>query len=140
MGGLLPVAIFIIVIMSILGVTMHRLLADAGRSNVTDVYGARADAAARSGAEIMLTQIFPLNAVPNATGVCVNRGDALNPQTITFQSQGLVGCQTTIACDVLELEDPYQGLNFRIRAEGRCEVGGSTYSKQLILEASHGAF
>ena len=135
-GGLLPVAIFVIVVMSILGIAMVRLLADASRSTVADVYGARADLAARSGAEIMLMEIFPLNAPPN-NGACVERGTTLVEQTVTFATEGLNSCSTTIACDYLELNAPYGGTNYRVFSQGNCEVGNNSYSKQLILEASH---
>lgn len=59
-GGALVVAIFIIVVMSILGIAMVRILGDLSRATVSEVYGARAYAAARSGAEIFLTDLFSI--------------------------------------------------------------------------------
>ena len=138
-GGVLPIAIFIIVVMSLLGITMQRLLFDASRSTVADVYGARADLAARSGAEIILTEIFPLGESVN-DNVCVNRGEDLVPVSFSFSAPGLIGCSAAVACDQLELQAPYQGINFRIRSAGTCLIGGNQYSKELVLEASHEVF
>ena len=136
-GAALPLAIFIIVVMSILGVTMTRILADASRSTVADVLGARAEAAARTGTEILLTQIFPLGSSMN-TSVCEDRlsGDPPTEQVFNFATDGLLGCEAQVFCDQLEIPDPYPGYNFRIRSIGTCQGGNQTYSRQLMLEAT----
>lgn len=139
-GATLAIVIFIIVVMSILGLAMVRLLANAGLSTVSDVMGARAQAAARSGAEVVLTQLFPLNEGTNAEQ-CVERTDNL-PTNIQFRTeyniQGLQSCRVEATCDRLELSEPYRGYHFRIVSTGFCTAGNQTYSKQLVLEASEG--
>ncbi|RUO23469.1 hypothetical protein CWE08_02150 [Aliidiomarina iranensis] len=143
-GGALAVAIFIIVVMSILGVAMVRILGDLGRATVSDVYGTRAFAAARSGAELFLTDLFPLDA-PVDTSVCSVRDTSIpldNPFTPTlsqtFAIPGLNSCRAEVACDYLDLgaiDSAYTGTHFRIITRGICDAGDMEYSKQVILEA-----
>ena len=136
-GAALPVAIFVIVVMSILGVTMTRILADASRSTVADTLGTRAEMAARSGTEILLTQIFPLGSSMNIS-ICEDRlsGSPATEQTYIFTENGLTNCQVTVSCNQLDIPEPYPGYNFRINAVGTCQAGNQTYSRQLILEAT----
>lgn len=139
-GATLAIVVFIIVVMSILGLAMVRLLANAGQSTVSEVMGARAQAAARSGAEVVLTQLFPLNEGTNIEP-CVERTDSL-PTNIQFSTEysieGLQGCRVEATCDRLELPEPYGGYHFRIVSTGFCIAGNQTYSKQIVLEASEG--
>lgn len=138
-GGALAVAIFIIVVMSIIGIAMVRILSDLGRATVSDVYGARAYAAARSGAEVFLTDLFPLDS-PSDFSVCPIR-DANPPAEQFAQSftiAGLSGCETSVACDRLELNAPYSGTHIRIVTQGICDTGAGEFSRQVILEAFDG--
>lgn len=140
-GGALAVAIFIIVVMSIIGVAMVRILSDLGRATVSDVYGARAYAAARSGAEVFLTDLFPLNSSTNLNACPAERVSGTPPPeqfTESFQALGLNGCEARVACDRLELSAPFSGTHFRIITQGICDTGDTTYSKQIILEAFDG--
>lgn len=136
-GATLAIVVFIIVVMSILGMAMVRLLSNVGQSTVSDVVGARAHAAARSGAEVLLTELFPLNENPQLS-VCSERTSSLPSETqlIRFNSDGLQGCSAQVWCDQLALTEPYEFTHFRIFSTGICEAGNQTYSKQLILEAS----
>lgn len=139
-GATLAIVVFIIVVMSILGLAMIRLLINTGQSTVSEVMGARAQAAARSGAEVVLTQLFPLDEGTN-TGLCAARTDNL-PTAILFDEEynieGLQSCQAKVSCDHLELPEPYGGYHFRIVSTGFCIAGNQTYSKQIVLEASEG--
>lgn len=140
-GGALPIAIFIIVFMSLLGGAMVRVLSDLNRATISDVYGARSYAAARSGAEIFLTRLFPHDEAVDIEQ-CEVRSDS-EPQTtlqLSFSTQGLTGCSATVSCDRFVLPDPFDGVHFRIISAGSCIVGNQSYSKQIILEASDGVF
>ncbi|WP_113907030.1 type II secretory pathway protein [Aliidiomarina celeris] len=141
-GSALVIAVFIIVVMSIIGIAMVRILNDSSRATVSDVYGARAYAAARSGAEAFLTELFPLNGSTNSA-LCEPRAAALPINTVftgTYNQPGLVNCSATVYCDRLELSSPFSGTHFRIITEGTCSAGTMNYSKQIILEASDGIF
>ena len=139
-GGALPIAIFIIVVMSLLGITMIRILADVSGSRVAEVFGTRAEAAANSGLEIALTEIFPLNNDVNLT-YCAERGTIpIITHDYNFDVAGLLNCSATIACNYLEIPEPYSGYNFRIESIGSCEAGNQTYSRRVLLEATDEIF
>lgn len=131
-GGALVVAIFIIVVMSILGIAMVRILGDLSRATVSEVYGARAYAAARSGAEIFLTDLFPFDQ-PVAASECTS-------VSYSFTADGLNQCSADIDCVAYTIPAPFSGQHFRIVAEGVCSVGATNYSKRIILEATDGVF
>lgn len=140
-GGALAVAIFIIVVMSLLGVAMVQILNELSRSTVSDVYGTRAYAAARSGAEIFLTELFPLDAPVNST-LCEIRSGLPNVEVLNnpYTIDGLNQCRSVVLCDRKELPSPFIGTHFRIVAQGICETGDMVYSKEVILEAADGVF
>lgn len=139
-GAALAVAVFIIVVMSLIGMAMVRILGDSSQAIVSEVYGTRAQAAARTGAELFLTELFPHDA-PAASGLCPLRS-AAEPSEVraeqTFTIPGLTSCSTTVYCDRADLSAPYSGTHFRIITEGQCQVGDLTYSKVIMLEASDG--
>lgn len=140
-GGALAVAIFIIVIMSLLGVAMVQILNELSRSTVSDVYGTRAYAAARSGAEFFLTELFPIDAPVNSA-LCEIRSGLPNVEVLNnpYTIDGLNQCRSVVLCDRKELPSPFLGTHFRITAEGSCTAGDMVYSKQIILEAADGIF
>lgn len=139
-GAALAVAVFIIVVMSLIGMAMVRILGDSSQAIVGEVYGTRAQAAARTGAELFLTELFPHDA-PAASGLCPERTAAPPPEVRAeqfFTIVGLSNCSTTVYCDRADLTAPYSGTHFRIIAQGACQAGDMTYSKELMLEASDG--
>lgn len=142
-GAALAVAVFIIVVMSLIGMAMVRILGDATSATVGEVLGARAQTAARSGAEALLVDLFPLNSANANDTICPVRTASV-PATIVVQNNysvdGLANCSATVYCDQAELSAPYSGIHFRILAQGSCGAGDMTYSKEIMLEASDGVY
>jgi len=141
-GAALAVAVFIIVVMSLIGMAMVRILGDSSSAMVSEVYGARAHAAARTGAELFLVELFPHDAPVNSS-LCADRTaspPALARPEQAFTINGLASCSATVYCDKANLSSPYNGVHFRIVTEGRCEVGDMSYSKDIMLEASDGVY
>lgn len=137
-GAALAVAVFIIVVMGLIGMAMVRILGDSSQAIVSEVYGTRAQAAARTGAELFLTELFPHDS-PVATTLCPARTSLAPPEVSpeqTFTISGLAGCSVTVYCDRADFTTPHSGTHFRIISEGQCQVGESAYSKVLMLEAS----
>lgn len=139
-GGALPIAIFIIVVMSLLGITMIRILSDVSGSTIAEVFGTRSEAAATSGIEISLTEIFRLNDSVDLS-YCVERGAGT---TITheynFDAPGLLNCSASVECNYFDIPDPYSGYNFRIESIGTCQAGNQIYSRRIVLEATDEIF
>lgn len=136
-GSALVIAIFIIVVMSIVTAATINIIGSASRGVVTEVYGARALQAARSGLNIALTELLPLDQEVQ-TGLCVNRltGDPATEvlSGLEFVSDGLSNCNVTVACTALDVDDPGSGYHFRLTATGACTVGDQNYSRVLQIE------
>ena len=60
-GSALIMAVFVIVVMTVLGAALMRILSASAESVAYEVLGTRALAAAQTGAQWQLQQVFPLN-------------------------------------------------------------------------------
>lgn len=100
-GNALLTAIFVIVVMSLLGAALVRMYFSQAESTVYEVYGAKAFQAAQVGVQMQLRAIFPLG----ATGGCDN-----GLQNIDLSSTpGFEACQvtaTTCSTPKIEVDDP----------------------------------
>lgn len=138
-GSALMIAIFIIVVMSVVGAAMVRLLNDSATGAVTEVYGARAFHSAQSGVEIFLTELFPLNET-SAASICPARDENIHIKSLapissySFNTAGLANCNVQVRCDSLDVT-PFLGHHFRILSTGQCTVGDQVFSRQLLVEA-----
>lgn len=145
-GALLPMAIFIIVILSFVGLAVVKILNSADKATVSEVQGARALFAARSGAEIFLTDhLFVDDEAIDTNGVCLGRDESAAEQPpstnlaspldepYAFSVPGLAGCTATIYCNKATPEG-FAVTHYRIVSQGEC--GDGKYSRVLTLEVS----
>lgn len=134
-GSALTVAIFVIVVMALLGVALVRVVGGSSASVVAEVSGARALAAANSGLELFLPNLFPLNQTSAAVAVCpdVSLSSVAN---YDFGTQAALGsCEATVQCRQLGLPNS-AGTHFRIESTGICRVGGETFSRAVLMEVT----
>lgn len=129
-GSMLVIALFVIVVLAGLGITMTRMLSASSQTVVVNVAGVRALAAAQAGAEVLLQQTFPLNAAANSCSTTVN-----SPSSFS-QVAGMAGCQfiarcTTESVDLAGVPNNY----YRFSSVGQCDVGGVIVSRQVSLDA-----
>lgn len=140
-GAALAIAIFVIVVLALIGLTVVKLIRDSSDTTIAEVYGTRTEAAARSAAEIFLTQLFPLTSMSANSSLCPARSASL-PQTLVLQQNlaaaGLDRCSVSVYCDRLSLSTPYAGDHYRVLAVAQCTAGDFEFSRQLLLEASDG--
>lgn len=140
-GAALAIAIFVIVVLALIGLTVVKLIRDSSDTTITEVYGTRTEAAARSAAEIFLTQLYPLSSNSANSSLCPARVGNV-PQTLVLQQNlaaiGLDRCEVRVYCDRLSLTTPYSGDHYRIVAQAQCSAGDFEFSRQLLLEASDG--
>ncbi|RTE86379.1 MULTISPECIES: pilus assembly PilX N-terminal domain-containing protein [Gammaproteobacteria] len=126
-GSALVVAIFIIVVLSVVGIALTRVINDAAQGVVAEVYGARAYHAAASGIEVfMADELFPPN---DDTPNCV-------AQSYTFNIDGLDNCEANVTCSEFPLPGDFSGTHFQVESVGVCDIGDSRYSRQLAIEAN----
>lgn len=96
-GGALAIAVFVILVMSLLTVAISRSISASSAQTVQEVLGTRALMAAESGNELALAILFPI-----ASGAAVTYGscsDIASP-TLYFESiNGLNNCQVITSCE-----------------------------------------
>lgn len=111
-GSALVIAVFIIVVVLALVLSLARLLTSGSQSVVYEVQGTRTLFAAQSALELSLPQLFPLN---GATTSCA----ALTLEH-NFSGDGLVGCSATISCSRYTDPTPGAAPLYRLSSNARC--------------------
>lgn len=117
-GGALAIAIFVIVVMSLLTVAISRNIAASTDQSVQEVLGARALMMAESANEVALSALFPVaNGTPITTGNCNDVTTAIN-NTNFSSSAGLAHCAVSTRCTPHTIGTEQY---FRIRSRGVCK-------------------
>lgn len=140
-GAALAMAIFIIVVLSLVGLSLVKVLNTATEATVSDVLGTRAEFAAKSAANAFLVTLFDS---PNSIDgtACVTRTPGLapsqvdtNPSSYTYHpdAQGLNQCAAQVFCDTILIN---QRNHYRIESIAVCEAGDFSYSRNLLIEVS----
>jgi MSHA biogenesis protein MshP len=128
-GSSLVIAIFIIVIISMLGAALVKMIRTSSDSIVYEVLGTRAYNAAQIGLQWQLQQLFPLNNTNQLTCAAV----ANTPPDLSTIS-GLENCEiiSPITCTDLEVLGTHY---YTVRSSGQCEVAGVITSRTLEVQA-----
>lgn len=126
-GSALVIAIFILVIMTLVGSALIRMQSSSAESVVYEVMGTRAYAAAQTGLQWQLTQIFPLN----TTGITLCAANIVEPTISTIT--GLENCGFEISCDSTISHDGVQ--YYTLTSTGSCQVASIKTSRTIEVEA-----
>lgn len=121
------IALFVIIIMALLGLTMVRLLSASADAVTHEVYGVRALNAAQSSLEMSIRQAFP--ATQDGASVCTI-------SSYTFASiPGLQNCSASTSCTLITgFED--ETINYyRFQSTGLCSEGKVTASRTVAVDA-----
>jgi len=126
-GSAIVIAIFVIVVMALLAAGLVKILASTAESVAYEVIGTRAYAAAQTGAQWQLLEVFPHDT--DTRTACQS--------TITepdFSSvEGLKDCTATVTCND---DGEFDGTTYYIiTSVGKCEVGGVITSRTVEIEA-----
>lgn len=132
-GSALVIAIFVLVIMTLIGSALIRMQSSTAETVVYEVMGTRAYAAAQTGLQWQLTEVFPLDIIGttqckrNSAGVIV-----INEPDISGV-EGLKDCEFNITCDD-SIE--HGGVQYyTITSTGSCRVAGIETSRTIEIEA-----
>lgn len=138
-GSMLVISIFVILVMSLLGLAMTRILSSASEAIVYEVYGLRALNAARTGLERSVAQAFYL--VPGDSS-CVATIDSetdfpesdIVPVHPGFNNlAGLQNCKFVATCT------SFSNINgqdyFRFRSTGSCTIDNVVVSRTVAVDA-----
>jgi MSHA biogenesis protein MshP len=126
-GSAIVIAIFVIVVMALLGAGLLKILSSSAESVAYEVIGTRAYAAAQTGAQWQLLEVFP-----HDTGTrTACKGSIVEPDFSNVE--GLKGCYATVTCDDGGVFD---GITYYIiESKGQCSVGSVITSRTVKLEA-----
>jgi MSHA biogenesis protein MshP len=122
-GSALVIAVFIIVVMLALVLSLSRLLISSSETVVYEVQGTRALFAAQSGLEIKLTELFPIT---EDAAICEENSE------IQFDTPGLLACKTEISCT--PFPDDVTPSMYQLVSTGSCDAGGFITSRKVQIE------
>lgn len=123
-GSMLIMAIFVIIVMSLLGLAVVQILSTSNRSMMTEVYGSRALNAANSGAQLKLEKVLIDDAQCVATLYVL-------PEISAFH-----GCEVTVKCRSFTINKfDYNFKHFRIDSTATCTVADFITQRSISLEA-----
>ncbi len=121
-GAGLPFAIFVIVVLAVIGLAISGLERSSAEGVTLDVQSTRAFMAAQSGAEIGINRLLPPGAAP---GSCANPYFSSSP-SLSFSTSALEGCTAEVSCTV----DIADGSSyFRVTSVGACGTGPAFASR-----------
>ena len=123
-GFSLPVAIFILVVMALLGAAIVNIMLSGQQGVSSEVLSTRAFFSAESGAQYALAQVFPLDGSP---GSC----QAPYP-TLNLTSTGLAGCSANVSCSSSTIGS---NVYYTITSTGNCNFVDSSAVRQIELMA-----
>ena len=130
-GLSLVLAIFILVVMALLGAALINIISVGSESVAREVVSARALFAAESGAQRQLNAIFPPGAA-TATGQCSAAAGTVRSNN--FVLSGLNGCDTAVTVDCSYIT--VNGVNyFTLVSTGRCGPAGDAAVRVIEVQA-----
>jgi MSHA biogenesis protein MshP len=126
-GSSLVIAVFILVVMSLLGAALIKMMRTNEDAYAYEVLGTRAYNAAQSGMQRKLQQIFPLRVAGSDPAACTN------DERFDFSDNivGLSGCFTTTNCESLTHETT---TFYTITSRGECAINGEFTSRAVEVE------
>ena len=128
-GSALVIGIFVITVMFLLAAALINIVEDADTGLTQEVWGTRALAAANSGADAALAQLFPLNAAANYTPSCSSVSSTWTPPYVA----GFHACSVAIKCTRYSVVGVI--TQYRINSTAVCESGDTRVSRQVEVEA-----
>ena len=128
---MLIIAIFIIVVISLLVTSLVSLQRDSAQSTTYEVYAARAYLAAYSASEIALAQLFPLNASDSTTCAAVTTAPAL-----ANVNAGFHGCTANVVCSSTPASIGFV-TRYKIISTATCQNSQIITRRQITVKASN---
>jgi MSHA biogenesis protein MshP len=135
-GSAIVLALFIIVVMSLLGTAMVRMLSANAENIVYEVVGTRAYFAAQAGMQEGLHNIYPLQAPAED---CT----ALSPIPFTlvnrnYSNEGLLNCSATVIvtnCESIETAVGVFEFFYLIESTGQCTADDITTTRTIEVQS-----
>lgn len=129
-GSMLVMALFVMVVISLLGITLVTTFSSTSQTLTYDVVGTRAYQTAQSGIQQVKANAMPIGGAPVA---CT--GAQASPASLS-QVEGLANCRYDTLCtttDVVKDGDDYR--YYRFSSTGTCQFGGRWASRTVHDDA-----
>ena len=127
-GSMLVIAVFVIIVFSLLGLTLTRMLASSSDAIIHEVYGLRALNAARAGVEKTISAAFPLSGSPSCNA-------ASTQVDFNANIKGLENCSYLAGCRVISVIDGATYKYYRFESTGSCQAGNILVSRRINVDA-----
>ena len=129
---MLIIAIFIIVVISLLATSLLSLQRDSAQGTSYEVYAARAYLAAYSVSEIALVQLFPLNASAADSTTCAA---VTTSPVLANVNAGFHGCTANVVCSSTPASAGI-ATRYKIISTAICQNRQIITRRQITVEAS----
>lgn len=129
-GSMLVIALFVVVVLSLLGLIMTQLFQASSDRVIQEVYGLRALNAAQSGIERKISAAFPLQRTAGPAATCNDDNEVFNFTDV----QGLENCFATTRC----IQTNFNTDNityFRFVSQGTCQGGKVIANRTVAVDA-----
>jgi MSHA biogenesis protein MshP len=122
-GSMLVIALFVIIVFALLGLTMTRLLSSSSESIIYEVLGQRALNAARSGIECAVTDRFGAGCTNSSNHIFSGVG-------------GLENCSYSVESDSKAIEDGSKEFTYwTYTSTGQCSAGKINVTRVVFVDA-----
>ena len=129
-GSAIVLAIFMIIVISLLGASLISLQRDSAQGTSYEVYAARAYLSAYSASEIALMQLFPVPQISGAESTC---SDVTSNPTLPNDS-GFHGCSVKIDCSST-VASAGIATSYRVVSTATCANSQIRTRRQITVEA-----
>lgn len=131
-GSALIIAVFIIIVISLLGSSLVSLQKDSAEGASYEVYAARAYLAAYSGSEIALAKLFPLGSSTASESDC--SGNEIKPTLpSTTTTTGFHDCSVIYTCNIISSA---VATRYTVVSTAICNNNQINTRRQITVEAS----
>ncbi|WP_057832743.1 pilus assembly PilX family protein [Colwellia sp. TT2012] len=135
-GSTLILALFIIIVLTLLGSTLMRVLSTSSETVAQEVIGTRAYMAANSAMQAELQKLFPLKPIPNPPPTCpISALPALARDYDFTAISGMNHCKAKTSC-----ENYHTGLDgtkyYRLTSTSECGSGDMAADSKVIVKSS----
>lgn len=129
-GSMIVLALFVILILSFLGLSMVSLLSASNQSVIYEVMGARAKMAAQSGLDRLVSTAFPLSASIATCSTTITSGSAFSG------GDGLENCSYQATCTTTPVTKDGATYNYyRFESIGLCQAHDVWVSRTFEVDA-----
>ena len=129
-GFLIPLALVIIVGLSILALALGKIASQAGTSSIQEAVSAQAFYAAESGAQFGMNQLF----FPDDTRAIVDANCSSFPLSRTFTVPGLNGCSVNVTC-LLSNDTASLTSYYVLNSTASCGAGNITAQRTIQVSS-----